>query len=154
MSTSEKPEIKAEVLELAEKLRKDITVAKNGEGAVPEGFYEKLLPEGVSMDQLKSIQAHNTNLIAAAGLVFGEKSIEVLKSHKDLEQTSLTIPTVGKDNLGFNFTRTRQVPGDGGTVTKYGSLSVKAETYGTGSRGQLLKVKQQLSEAATSAFGG
>ncbi len=149
-------EIKQDVLDLAAKLKAGITVAKDGSATATEGLYESVLPEGVTMDQLKAIQTHNNTFIAAAAHAFGNESIGVMKKNAEVTQVTLSIPTVGKDSLDLSFQRERTIPnanGEGNSV-KYGSLQAKYSMYGTGSRGQLLKVKQELSEAASAAFGG
>lgn len=149
-------DIKPEVLALAEKLKSGITVAKDGTATAAEGLFEQSLPEGVTMEQMKAAQAHTNLFIAAAANVLGNESINVMKKNAEIQAVSLSIPTVGKDSLDLTFKREAQVPNSSGegTNTKYGSLSAKYSMYGAGSRGQLLKVKQDLSEKATAAFGG
>lgn len=150
-------EIKQEVLDLAAKLKAGITIGKDGQATVEEGLYEKHLPEGVSMESLTTIQKHNSLFIAASAEAVGSQAIAAMKKNAELAQISVGIPIVGKDSLDITFQRERHIPsasGDEGTIVKYGSLQAKYNMYGTGSRGQLLKVKQDLSERATSAFGG
>ena len=149
-------DIKQEVLDLAKLLKAGITIAKDGSASVEEGLYEKHLPEGVTMEQLKEVQKHNNNFIAAAAHAFGDESITIMKKNAEVSAVSLSIPTVGKDSLDLSFQRERSIPNANGegTNVKYGSLQAKYNMYGTGSRGQLLKVKQELSERATAAFGG
>ena len=149
-------DIKPEVLELSKKLKAGITIAKDGNASVEEGLFVKNLPEGITEEQLKQIQTHTGLFIAAAGHAFGGEAIDVMKKNAELQQVSVSIPTVGKDSIDLTFQRERAVPNAGGegTTTKYGSLSAKVNTYSAGSRGQFLKVKQDLSERAQSAFGG
>ncbi len=149
-------EIKPEVLELATKLKAGITISKGGEATITEGLYEQTLPESISMETLKEIQKHNSTFIAAAGHAFGESAIGVMKKNAEVSAVSVSIPTVGKDTLDLTFQRERQIPNAGGegTSVKYGSLQAKYNMYGAGSRGQLLKVKQELSEKAAAVFGG
>lgn len=150
-------EIKPEVLDLAAKLKAGITISKDGSTAtVAEGLYEQNLPSNISMDVLKEAQKHNNVFIAAAGYAFGESAIDVMKKNAEISAVSISIPTVGKDTLDLTFKRESQFPNAGGegTTTKYGTLMTKYNMYGTGSRGQVLKVKQELSEKATAVFGG
>lgn len=150
-------DIKQEVLDLAAKLKAGISIAKDGNVTVAEGLFEQNLPEGVTMEVLKEAQAHTNTFIAAAASVLGNEAIGVMKKNAELQSVSMSIPTVGKDSIDMVFKRESQVPsaaGEGTTNTKYGVLSTKFSMYGTGSRGQLLKVKQDLSEKASAAFGG
>lgn len=146
-------EIKKEVIDLSEKIGAELKISKDGSVERPDDLYEKLLPEGITMEQLKGIQAHNTDFIAAATHAFGQAATPVMKKNAELNSISLDIPTVGKDSLSLQFDRSKQVPnGDGGMQTKYGSVSVKYDMYGAGSRGQLKAVKQYLAEEAAKAF--
>ncbi len=149
-------DIKPEVLELSKKLKAGITITKDGSASVADGIYEQNLPEGVSMDTLKEIQKHNNTFIAAAAHAFGTEAIGTMKKNAEVSAVSLSIPTVGKDSLDLSIQRERPIPNANGegTTVKYGSLQAKYNMYGAGSRGQLLKVKQELSEAASAAFGG
>lgn len=150
-------EIKQEVLDLATLLKKGIKIEKDGNTVVEEGLYEKNLPGTISMDTLKEVQKFNNTFIAAAAHAFGDEAIAAMKKNAELSQISVQIPTVGKDNLNLSFQRERTIPstnGEGASTVKYGSLQAKYDMYGTGSRGQLLKVKQDLSDRATAAFGG
>lgn len=149
-------DIKPEVLELAAKLKAGISIAKDGNATVTEGLYEQTLPEGITIEQLKDIQKHNNVFIAAAGYAFGESAIDTMKKNAEVSAVSVSIPTVGKDTLDLTFQRERQIPNAGGegTSVKFGSLQAKYNMYGAGSRGQLLKVKQELSEKASAVFGG
>lgn len=163
-------DIKPEILELAKKLEKAINVSKDGSTTVDENVYKEYLEEGVKANLSKTLaekvtniaeileaeQKYKSSFIAAAGHAFGGKSIDVMKKHNDISQTNMNISTIGKDSLDFVFKREVPVPNPGGEGTKvsYGSLQVKANTYSAGNRGQLAKVKQDLSERAQSAFGG
>lgn len=149
-------EIKQEVLDLAAKLKAGISVAKDGSVTVEPDLFKNNLPEGVDAAVLEAAQKHTSTFIAAAAHVLGEQSIAIMKKNAEVQQTSVSIPTIGKDTIDLSFQRQRSVPApDGnGTNVKYGSLSAKVNIYGAGSRGQLLKVKQELSDKATAAFGG
>lgn len=149
-------EIKQEVLDLAEKIKSGISISKDGTVTIAEDLYIKQLPESIDPKVLAEAQKHTSQFIAAAAYVMGDKALDIMKKNAEINEVSMEIPTVGKDALNFNFKRSREVPnvaGDG-KITKYGSMTVKMDSYGTGSRGQLLKVKQELSDKATKAFGG
>ena len=166
-------EVKPEVVEYAAKLKKGITFKKDGTPEVEEGLYEKnadadvrqflpeelnsVLPEGSAVQIKKAFQKYDSSLFIPGALkAVGDSSIDVMKKNAEVNQTSVTIPMIGKDSLNISFQRERQIPNPNGegTNTKFGSVSVKFDMYSVGSRGQLLKVKQELSEKATAAFGG
>lgn len=165
-------EIKPEVLDLAKVLKGGMPVAKDGNGTPSENLYtgtleegvrkhlpeavNTALPEGAILEVLNAEQKHRSVFTAAGGLAFGENSLDVMKKNAEVSQTSISIPMIGKDTLNYTFQRERPIPNANGegTTVKYGSLSTKFDMYGAGSRGQLLKVKQDLAERATAAFGG
>ena len=148
--------VKLHILELSERLQSEITLdKKTGVGTVAEGTYERLLPGGIDMDTVKKINEHNQAMVAAGTHALGVVSIPVMKKDNDLGRTTLVIPTVGKDYMGFAFDRSREVraPGSDTPVTKFGSTTQEIVTYGTKNRGDLAKVKSELAEMALDAFG-
>ncbi|WP_144106705.1 hypothetical protein [Paraburkholderia sp. BCC1886] len=162
--------VKPTTSELAATVRKDIKIdAKTGVGTIKENWYVENLglavPEaiktkypGIENDMvpiIEGLQDHNTVLAAAVGLAFGEESEHVMKKHKELERTTLDLPTTGKDGFDFVYDRTKKVTdptADGGTKITHGALSVGYRTYGTKNRGELAKVKTLLKESAASVF--
>jgi hypothetical protein len=152
--------LKPTTTELAESIKKEITIdPKSGVGTITAGHYAATLPEGVTAELIEKIQDHNTQLVAAAGLAFGQLSEDVLKKNKELPRTTLELPTIGQDRFNYTYDRTSQVPdrtADGvvGTKSVHGTLTVGYKTFGTKSRGELLKVKKMLAEDAAKAFGG
>lgn len=150
-------EIKQEVLDLAEKLAAEIQVAKDGAVAITEDLYKKYLPESIKPELLEEQQKFNSQFFAATAKVVGEKAIDAMKKNAELNEVNAAVPLIGKDAFEMSFKRSvaRPDPQGNGTTTSYGSLSSKVVTYAAGaSRGQLLKVRKELSEAATAAFGG
>jgi hypothetical protein len=153
--------VKQEVLDMSEKLRQHAKIdPKTGEiTGLTAATYVSLLPADVTEEQAKSLQVHHATMVAAAAHAVGHLAIPVMKKQKDIDKVSMVIPMIGKDFLAVDFDRSRQVPArdadnnPSGTKTKFGSVSVNYEVYGTGTRGQLKAVKQELSELATAAFG-
>lgn len=158
-TTATKSAIKPEILELSEKLKAEITLdKKTGVATVSPDTYMKLAPAELTKDVLESVQQFNANMIAASAHAIGTLAVPAMKKDASLDKVTLTIPTVGKDYIGVAFDRSRQVPDRGadgvnGTKTKFGSTSTEFVIYGTKSRGQLLNVKNELSEMAMKAFG-
>jgi hypothetical protein len=146
-------EIKKEVLDLSEKIGKGLSLDGNVVTA-SDGLYESLLPEGVSMDLLERVQAHDTEVLAATALAVGQLGNKAMKKDETLNKISLVMPTVGKDTFGFAYDRSRQVrdaaPGTegAGMKTKYGIMSISVDKYGAGNRGEVGAVKTFLSAEA------
>lgn len=156
MSDLKEIKIEPAVRELADKIKEVMVIDGNTKlASVADGTYVKLLPAGVTEEQIKAVQEHNTTFIAAGALAFGEASINAMKADEKLDAIELSIPTVGSDTFGFNFKRSAQVPTPGSkeTHTSFGQMRVKAEVYATGSRGELANVKKQLAADALAAFG-
>ncbi len=154
-------ELKQEVLDLSQTIAKGLTLdTKNNTVTAAEGLYESILPEGITMDYLERVQAHNTDVIAATQLAVGRIAIPAMHKHADLNKVTLSLPTVGKDTFDFAFDRSRQVRDgaptdkDAGMKTKYGASTVSVDIYGAGSRGSLAAVKALLSVEATETLGG
>jgi len=146
-------EIKKEVLDMSEKIGKGLTLDGNVVSA-SDGLYESLLPEGVSMDLLERVQAHDTEVLAATALAVGKMGNHAMKKDETLNKISLVMPTVGKDTFSFAYDRSRQVrdgaPGDkdAGMKTKYGIMTLGVDKYGAGNRGEVGAVKSFLSAEA------
>lgn len=149
-------EIKAEIVQLADKIKKEITIdGSTGVATVPKELYANTLPDGLTVDTIKQLQDHNSQFAAASYMALGEASIPVMKKHKDLDRSTLDIPTVGKDHFSLTFDRSGEVraPGGGDPKTVYGTGRVAFNMYGTKNRGELSKVRDMLSEKAAAALG-
>ena len=157
MSTTE---ISQDILDLSAKFKEAITLdKKTGVGSVPADTYVKTLPEGITEEILVTIQNHNAVVVPAMAHALGHLSIPVMSKNKELEVTTLHLPTVGKDAFNGVFTRERQIPSRGadgihGVKPAFGSSRVSLDIYSTGSHGEFKKVKAELAELAAKAFGG
>lgn len=153
-------EIKKEVLDLSKKIGDGLSLGEKGIIAPAEGLYETLLPEGLSMDTLERVQAHNTEVLAATMHAVGKIAIPAMQKDDTLNKVTLELPTVGKDTFSFAFDRSRQVrdgaPGDkdAGMKTKYGISTIAVDIYGAGNRGDVGAVKSFLSQDAADALSG
>lgn len=159
VETAVKSKITEGTRTLAEKLKAEITIdAGTGTTAPLKDVFAANLPEGLTMDHVEAVFDYQDTLIKAGGLALGEAANAVMKDNKDLARVTMTIPTVGKNYLGFAYDRSRQVPtrnedGTTGTREKFGALTVDVVTYGTKNRGEFAHVKNELSENALAAFG-
>jgi len=144
-------DIKDSIRALADKLRADMTITETGAVETPTDLFEKTLPEGITMDQVKSMQDHQSELVTAAGLALGEMGMEAFKGDKRLDQVNVSI-TAGKDSIAGTFQRSKEVRAginpDDGMMTKYGILSMKVSVNAHANKGSLKKVRTYLSEQA------
>lgn len=150
-------DIRQETRDLAVRLKSAISIdPKTGLATIKDGTYQEHLPEGLTVEHVKALQLHNSNVAAAATLALGEEAIPLMKKHKDLERVSLEIPAVGKDKFEVVIDR-HQVgrnPADGKEIDTYGATRVKYVTYGVKPRGEMGKVRAQLAALAMDALGG
>lgn len=148
--------IKPEIRSLADSLKEGMKF-EDGIFKLDDNTYEKTLPEGLTMDMVEKHQDHTTDLVAALGLALGERSNEVFKEDKRLEETSVEI-TAGKDIIGGVYQRSREVragiSADSGKTVKYGILSMKVGVNAHANKGSLKKVRNHLSEEAKKILGG
>lgn len=161
--TTSKDDIKPidqEIVNMAAAITAELKVdPKTGVGTLSRAdVYEALLPEGLTAQIVADVRAHDGKMAAAGLLALGEATVPLMKKHKDLTSTTLTIPATGKDSFSFSMSRERQVPDKGvdgtyGTKTKYGSGTAEFNMYGTKTNGQLKTVKQTLAAAALASFG-
>ena len=160
MSTdAKKSEIKKEVSDLALSIKKGVSIdKKTAKITVDENLYTSLLPaDGATVDQIKALQKHNANFVAAAHLVVAEIATPVMKAAK-VSETTANFPWVGKDNLDINYRDQKEVtiPGAPEGQNKkmvYGVLSAKLETHGVHvAKGNLKAVKEHAAALGTAAF--
>jgi len=150
-------DVKSSTVELAETLKKEITLGDDGVGSVPADLYTRSLPEGITEETVKSLQKHDTAFVAAATLAFGEVATDLLKKHKKLNVASLEIATVAHDKIKLGYERhtSRPNPRDATqTVETYGRTSVSFDQYADrGGSGDLSKVRKIINARAKAAFG-
>jgi hypothetical protein len=147
--------ISAEVKAIADAIKKEIKI-EGGTVIVPSDVYVKTLPEGLSEDQVKAVQKHNSNFFPAATLAVGDLAIPLFKKDKTLEQVSGEFKMVGRDHFDVTINRSRESrnPSNNQISTTYGAISATMVTHGAkASRGQMNEVKQHLQEAALKAYG-
>lgn len=147
-------EIKSEILELAEKLQKDITVdKKTGAGTQSENLYEKNLPDGLTTDTVKQVKEYDSAFVAAGTHAFGQLAIAAMAKNKGLEKATIELSMGHRDTMGVSVERsktfTNHLSGNGEQTTKYGVTSVTYDARaGATSGGQLKRVRTALAEAA------
>lgn len=154
-----KSNLKPETLSLSERLQAEITLdPKTGTTQRPEDIVAKVLPEGLTIDMIERVDSFKAELVTAGAHALGVISNPAMAENADLTRTTLTLPTSGKNYIGFAYDRSRQVPtrnedGTTGTREKFGVVTADIVSYGTKNRGEFAKVKSELSEMALAAFG-
>lgn len=136
-------EISEAVKAIAEAAKKHMTIGEGGVVEVPKDFYETILPEGVTIADVKKVQQANSQIIAGVGLALGEVGLTAFKKDKKLESVSISVPAA-KDKLELAVQRTRvsRNPADGSEIVKHGVLSANWRVMAAGNRGEFGRVKQ------------
>lgn len=145
-----------EVRNVADLLKKEMTLGEHGVVEVAEDAFEKTLAgTDLSLDMFKKVQDHRDLVIAGGGLALGELGLAAFKKDEKLDQVSVEMK-FHKDSIGGVFHRERSLPdGDGGMKAKHGVLSMSYKANGqVGSKGQLKKVRAHLAEEAKKVLGG
>lgn len=156
-------DVKQAVQDLAAKIKPMFTLADNGVVLPAADLYEKSLPEGITTDQIKAIQQHNTALVAATGLAVGELAIDAFKADKDLTRVSTEFAAVG-DKISTAVIRSREYPAGGipkegevrdpnAKIVKYGVIEAAYEVASNGNKGELKKVRTHIGALALAALG-
>ena len=157
MTVEHTTKIATGIRELADTLKAGFTIDKTGAVTVAEGLYANNLPEGLTMEVVESVHTHDANFASAAGLAFGEVSIDAMKKHASIDSTGADVMMTGKDKLSLNVRRKveTRAPGSTDPVISYGVLEASIDRYEpTSKRGDLKAVRTFLKESALAALGG
>lgn len=154
-------EVKQHVQDMAKVLKKGMKVGDGGAITSEADLYEQTLPEDLPMDTVKRVYGHTEDVVAAMTLATGQLGAEALKKNKKLDSVSseMKIGKHGDISVGYLRSQTTTVrnPSDPSQpardVTKYGVTVPRVRTYAGKNRGELKKVRTQLSEEAEKLFG-
>lgn len=151
--------IKSEIQEMADVFTKALTVDnKAGTIVIEKDAYKKSLPEGLTVETVEQVRAHDAVVASAATLAVGTAANKIMKANEEIGKIAFAMPMTGRDKLKIGYDRERQVPNftDGepdGTRAKYGVATVGFDFVGTKTRGQMAAVKDLLSNQAMASFG-
>ena len=159
MAEANKKEISAEVLRISELIKAGVTtdakagvITENDPGKV----YEQSLPEGLTVETVKNVNAHNGNFVAATTHAIGTIAVDTLKANKDLKEVTGDIKTVGRDHVGVTVTRQRdyvnRLGGNNETITKFGVADVTYHHAPGTNTGALKIVRQEIGALAAAAL--
>lgn len=156
---SDKPSLKEETLKISKEIKANLTVDASGEcSGDSQSVYEAHLPDGITMDTVKSVSSYNTTFCAAGTHAVGELAIEAMKKDKKLESVTAKLPFGSRDSLNLTFHRSREGVQNfgadkGKSVTQYGSSVVRVRTRAGNNSGQMAAARKLISDLATEAFG-
>lgn len=154
--------VKQNIQDLAASIKPMFKLTDNGVVLAEADLYEKSLPEGITMDQLKTIQTHNTQLVAATALAVGELAVNAFAKDAELSRVTAEV-VVGSDKIGTNVLRSRDYPAGGipkegevrdpnARITKWGVIEASYEVASNGNKGELKKVRAHIGALAAAAL--
>jgi len=155
MSEQTEIKLKQDIVDLSKLIAGEIKINKDGIVEVPEDLFEKTLPENISLNQVRDVQRHCGNVLAASLHALSEPAIDAFKKDKKLESVSMSYK-VGDDVQSHVIERSRMTGAPGGEKTaRFGYSVSKHDVRASGSnRGELKKVRQLISNMASEAALG
>lgn len=151
--------LKERVLELAVKIEQSIKLDKSTGIAATEGDpYGDNLPEGISLDTVKTVNGYDADYVAAGTYAFGKISVDAMKSSKKLDHTSVELQ-MGPNVTTVSFDRQKEYTnslakeGEPNKIVKWGVSTTTFEVRGGKNSGELKKARQELNALAQAAFG-
>lgn len=136
---------------LADSMKAAMTMGDNGVAVVAQDWYEKNLPETVTMDHVKTIQNHNSAVMAAQPIALAEVGLPIMKENTALSQISASV-AAGADTIATDIVRDYQHGKQ--TITGHVISSYTANAAGT-NRGELaIAVKMVRAMADDILTGG
>lgn len=100
-------EIKPATRALVDSMKAAMLMGDNGHATTEQTWYEANLPETVTMDHVKTLQNHNSAVMAAQAVALGEMGIPVLKENSTLSQISASL-SAGGDTIATDIVREYQ----------------------------------------------
>lgn len=147
-------DITPEVRTIADGLKESIALdLETGTGTLDnaEDVFAKYLPEGKSIEDIKSSVDFVMNCANAQTLAFGELSQKAMQEHKELNQTSLKTKAF-YSSFETSYDRKRSGTAMGKAWAKYGVVSTDV-TIGVGRKSTTYKnVVAYLGEEGASVF--
>ncbi len=155
MADAKEKVLSQETLDLAKKLKKELTI-ENGKVVVPKDLYVQNLPEDVSEADIRKVQKHNSTFMPAITKAIGELAVKEFKADKKLDAVEADIPLVGRDKFSVDIKRSKEVRNisTGETRTVFGTMSAGVTTYAANkARGEMHLVAEELKASALAAYG-
>lgn len=132
------------IIAMAEKIKKEFVIGEGGVVTVDKGFFETILPENMTLAEVKRVQDFQAEVVAATGLALGEVGNDHFRKHKTADALSIEF-VAGRDKIGLTYQRSRPFPdGKGGQMTRNGVLSARHQVAGAANKGMFGKVRTHL----------
>lgn len=148
-TTTNIPELRQEVLDIADILRKDIKV-ESGTLTTSKDIFKTALPENITIEQVKAVNTHMQNFAAAQGLVAGELAVDVFKEDTAKKEVELTVHyPQGKSVAIVQREVTSRNPRTNEETVKYAHVTVRNTVKIPGS--QVLAMRSRVYELAKKA---
>nr|DAF08035.1 MAG TPA: hypothetical protein [Caudoviricetes sp.] len=149
-------ELSEDLTSLKDTIVKQLTIDGSGVIAQAEETFLSNLPEGVTKDMIKKVDAARERFYTASGAAAGELAVPAFKEHKDLKQVTFVTSAGNGHKVTHNIAR--EVQGTNSLTGKeyhnYGVLSTKVAISGAkATTGSLGKVRAAIGAAAASALG-
>lgn len=152
---NEELNLSTEVSALSQKLEKALKVEKDGTITPDKDLYKTLLPEGLTMDSVKAVQKHNSDLTSATAMAVGNLASDFLKKHKDIDEVTLDKFAFGRDFVRGSYKRAAEVSGIGGSSkTRHGWMTFKYSAASAGVSGAAFKrIREHHAQQGDELFG-
>lgn len=132
--------VTVEVRDASKIIEKKLVIGKDGTIVPPANLYEELLPEGLTMDHVKRVQAHDTLMGSAVALALGNKAIPFFTAHPEATEVNLEKLPMGRNSLRGTVEREAHVPSIGGSpITKHCHVTLKYTAASAGVSGAAFK---------------
>lgn len=143
---------------LASKIEAEMKVNAEGVIEADAKLFQKVLPEGLTVDDVKKVQAFGKEFFNAAAVAVGTVGQAALKKNKKLESVSIDKLAYGTDHIDLAYHRafetTSGFGADATKVTKHGWLTGKYVTkVGSNSASTFAKTRAHFAEQGASLFG-
>lgn len=93
------------VRSIAEEYKKDITIDEGNIASGGDDVFTRTLPETLTIEHVKALDTHNTNVAAGFTRAITEMSQDRFKSNESLESLTHTVGTHGKNNMTVTANR-------------------------------------------------
>ena len=149
-------ELSDDLVNLKNTIGKELTIDESGVIAQANETFLSNLPEGVTKEMVKKVDAARERFYTASGAAAGELAVPAFKEHKDLKQVTFVTTAGHGHKVTHNITR--EVQGTNSLTGKdyhnYGVLSTKVTISGAkATTGSLGKVRAAVGAAAAAALG-
>lgn len=161
MTTKDKPNADDAILTpsqraISDTLLKKLVVGEDGSIPTEKKLYEDILPEGLTPDLLKRVQAFYSDATTATTHAVSTLGQDFLKKNKKIEEVHLDKLALGTGAvIRTNYKRQAEVGGIGGAKTvKHGWATTKLSITASGSgAAHFSRVRQHFAEQGTALFG-